>query len=118
MLNEALRNRCQTPCNNSPVFNSQPFVIIFLGQDVAFNQGGHTVDTAGIDLGTTLFWVKVKKDGCEGFDSVLITLKYMKIDGNNNSYLQKMNISEIPKGIYFLHFFTNGKIGKIKLFKN
>jgi hypothetical protein len=37
-----------------------------------------TIDTNGIGLATKLFWVKVKQNSCEGYDSVNITFVEFK----------------------------------------
>lgn len=42
-----------------------------------------TIDTNGIGLNTRLFWVKVIKDGCEGYDSINITFqKHVNVPEN------------------------------------
>ncbi len=47
---EAVLNKCQTPCNSSPVFTSKPAALICVGQDFVFNNGA--LDT--VDVGDSL----------------------------------------------------------------
>lgn len=42
---EGRLNVCQSPCDNSPVFNSQAVSIFCLGRDVIINAGAHDIDT-------------------------------------------------------------------------
>lgn len=42
---QAKMNVCQTPCNNSPVFNSSPVNIMCLGRDMIIAAGAHDKDT-------------------------------------------------------------------------
>lgn len=42
-----------------------------------------TVDTSEAGLGSTIFWVRVTKDSCEGYDSVLVTFIHYVSAGEN-----------------------------------
>jgi hypothetical protein len=41
---EALLNRCQNPCDNSPSFTNSPFAILCVGQDFTLNFGTQDID--------------------------------------------------------------------------
>jgi hypothetical protein len=42
--NEAMMNRCQNPCDNSPVFTNVPVQILCNGQEFSYNQGAKDSD--------------------------------------------------------------------------
>jgi PKD repeat protein len=44
---EAMLDRCQTPCDNSPRFTNPPVAIICIGQDFTFNHGVTDFDIGG-----------------------------------------------------------------------
>jgi hypothetical protein len=49
---EAIMNRCQNPCDYSPVFTNPPIAILCVGQDFTFNHG--MIDSNSIKSGTTI----------------------------------------------------------------
>jgi len=59
---EAVLNKCQTPCNSSPVFTSKPAALICVGQDFVFNNGA--LDT--IDIGDSLSYKLVDPLSSQG----------------------------------------------------
>lgn len=48
---EAIMNRCQKPCDNSPTFTNPPIAIICIGQDFMFNHGVNDSDVDTVNGG-------------------------------------------------------------------
>lgn len=44
--NEAMMNRCQNPCDNSPIFTNAPVQILCAGLDAIYNHGAKDSDTS------------------------------------------------------------------------
>lgn len=42
---EGKMNVCQSPCDNSPIFNSSPINILCLAQEIGMSAGAHDIDT-------------------------------------------------------------------------
>jgi hypothetical protein len=58
---EALLNRCQNPCDNSPSFTNPPIAILCVGQDFTFNHGVQDIDTnssGGLADSMTFEWAE------------------------------------------------------------
>jgi hypothetical protein len=62
--NEAILDRCVSPCNSSPVFNNTPIMIICIGQDFRYSPNITNIDSInGIGDSLSFEWVYPRGSG-------------------------------------------------------